>query len=76
MFLRKDFALHGRLLTLAVASGHAAQFIAITNILKMEIISLPLLICTEKSQPIQSFFQKFGIEARFAKDDNQKISKR
>lgn len=56
---------------LAVASGHAAQFIAITNILQNgdNFVSSPYLYGGSFNQ-FKVSLKKLGIEARFAKDDN------
>jgi len=71
VFEKRIAALHGGVAALAVASGHAAQFIAITNILKNgdNFVTSPYLYGGSHNQ-FKVSFKKFGIEARFAKDDN------
>lgn len=56
---------------MAVSSGHAAQFIAITNILQQgdNFVSSPYLYGGSYNQFTVSF-KKLGIDARIAKDDN------
>lgn len=71
VFEKRIAALHGGVAALAVASGHAAQFIAITNILQSgdNFVTSPYLYGGSHNQ-FKVSFKKFGIEARFAKDDN------
>lgn len=70
VFEKRIAALHGGVGTLAVASGHAAQFIAITNILENgdNFISSPYLYGGSFNQ-FKVSFKRLGIEARFAKDN-------
>jgi O-acetylhomoserine (thiol)-lyase len=71
VFEKRVAALHGGVAALAVASGHAAQFIAITNILQQgdNFVSSPYLYGGSYNQ-FKVSFKKLGIETRFAKDDN------
>lgn len=71
VFEKRVAALHGGVGALAVASGHAAQFIAITNILQQgdNFVSSPYLYGGSYNQ-FKVSFKKLGIETRFAKDDN------
>ena len=71
VFEKRIAALHGGVAALAVASGLAAQFIAITNILQNgdNFVTSPYLYGGSHNQ-FKVSFKKFGIEARFAKDDN------
>ena len=70
VFEKRVAALHGGVAALAVASGHAAQFIAITNILKNgdNFVTSPYLYGGSYNQ-FKVSFKKLGIEAQFAKDD-------
>jgi O-acetylhomoserine/O-acetylserine sulfhydrylase len=63
-------ALEGGVAALAVASGQAAQFIALTNILEVgdNFVSTPYLYGGTYNQ-FKVAFKRFGIEARFAADD-------
>ena len=71
VFEKRLAALHGGVAAVAVASGHAAQFIAITNILQAgdNFVTSPYLYGGSHNQ-FKVSFKKLGIEARFAKDDN------
>ncbi|WP_407535008.1 O-acetylhomoserine aminocarboxypropyltransferase/cysteine synthase family protein [Elizabethkingia miricola] len=71
VFEKRIAALYGGAGALAVSSGHAAQFIAITNILKQgdNFVSSPYLYGGSYNQFTVSF-KKLGIDARIAKDDN------
>ena len=71
VFEKRITALYGGVGALAVSSGHAAQFIAITNILQNgdNFVTSPYLYGGSHNQ-FKVSFAKFGIEARFAKDDN------
>ena len=70
VFEKRVAALHGGVAALATASGHAAQFLAITNILQAgdNFVSSPYLYGGSYSQ-FKVSFKKLGIEAQFAKDD-------
>ncbi|TAE21040.1 MAG: O-acetylhomoserine aminocarboxypropyltransferase/cysteine synthase [Candidatus Kapaibacterium sp.] len=63
-------ALEGGVAALAVASGQAAQFIALTNILETgeNFVSSPYLYGGTYNQ-FKVTFKRFGIEARFAASD-------
>lgn len=71
VFEKRIAALYGGVGALAVSSGHAAQFIAISNILQKgdNFVTSPYLYGGSHNQ-FKVSFAKFGIEARFAKDDN------
>lgn len=71
VFEKRIAALYGGAGALAVSSGHAAQFIAITNILQQgdNFISSPYLYGGSYNQFTVSF-KKLGIDARIAKDDS------
>ena len=71
VFEKRIAALNGGVAALAVASGHAAQFVAITNILQSgdNFVTSPYLYGGSHNQ-FKVSFKKFGIEARFAKDDS------
>jgi len=71
VFENRVAALEGGLASLAVSSGHAAQFIALTTILRQgdNFISSPFLYGGTFNQ-FKVTFAGFGIEARFAKDLN------
>lgn len=70
VFEKRVAALHGGVGALATASGHAAQFLAITNILQAgdNFVSSPYLYGGSYNQ-FKVSFKKLGIEAQFAKDD-------
>ena len=63
-------ALHGGVAALAVSSGHAAQFIALTNILQQgdNFVSSPYLYGGSYNQ-FKVSLKRLGIEARFSKDN-------
>jgi O-acetylhomoserine (thiol)-lyase len=71
VFEKRVSALEGGIASLAVSSGHAAQFIALTTILKNgeNFITSPFLYGGSHNQ-FKVTFDKFGIDARFAKDLN------
>jgi len=70
VFEKRVAALHGGVAALATASGHAAQFLAITNILQAgdNFVISPYLYGGSYNQ-FKVSFKKLGIEAQFAKDD-------
>jgi O-acetylhomoserine/O-acetylserine sulfhydrylase len=69
VFEKRVAALEGGVASLAVSSGHAAQFIALTTILKRgeNFITSPFLYGGSHNQ-FKVTFANFGIEARFAED--------
>jgi O-acetylhomoserine/O-acetylserine sulfhydrylase len=69
VFEKRVAALEGGVASLAVSSGHAAQLIALTTILKHgeNFITSPFLYGGTHNQ-FKVTFANFGIEARFAKD--------
>ena len=69
VFERRVAALEGGVAALAVSSGHAAQFIALSTIMKKgdNLVSSPYLYGGTYNQ-FKVTFTNFGIEARFAKD--------
>lgn len=71
VFEKRIAALHGGVAALAVSSGHAAQFLALTNILQAgdNFVTSPYLYGGSHNQ-FKVSFKKLGIEARFAQDDN------
>jgi O-acetylhomoserine/O-acetylserine sulfhydrylase len=71
VFEKRIAALEGGVASLAVSSGHAAQFIALTTILKKgeNFVTSPFLYGGTHNQ-FKVTFANFGIEARFAKDLN------
>lgn len=71
VFEKRVAALEGGIASLAVSSGHAAQFIALTTILRKgeNFITSPFLYGGSHNQ-FKVTFANFGIEARFAKDLN------
>lgn len=71
VFEQRIAALEGGVAALAVASGQAAQFIALTNILQSgdNFITSPSLYGGTWAQ-FKLSFKRLGIEARFAPDDN------
>lgn len=71
VFEKRIAALEGGVAALAVASGHAAQFIAITNIAGSgdNLVSSPYLYGGTFNQ-FKVTFKNLGIEARFAADLN------
>lgn len=70
VFEKRIAALEGGVAALAVASGHAAQFIALNNILKPgdNIVSSPFLYGGTFNQ-FKHSFKNLGITVNFAKDD-------
>jgi O-acetylhomoserine/O-acetylserine sulfhydrylase len=71
VFEKRVAALEGGVASLAVSSGHAAQFIALTTILRQgeNFVSSPFLYGGSHNQ-FKVTFANFGIEARLAKDLN------
>src|SRR4030042_2656089 len=71
VFEKRVAALEGGAAALAVASGHAAQFIALSTIMRKgdNFVSSPYLYGGSYNQ-FKVTFSKFGIETRFAKDLN------
>jgi len=71
VFEKRVAALEGGAASLAVSSGHAAQFIALTTILRTgeNFVTSPFLYGGSHNQ-FKITFANFGIEARFAKDLN------
>jgi O-acetylhomoserine/O-acetylserine sulfhydrylase len=71
VFEKRIAALEGGVASLAVSSGHAAQFIALTTILRKgeNFITSPFLYGGTHNQ-FKITFANFGIKARFAKDLN------
>jgi O-acetylhomoserine (thiol)-lyase len=69
VFEKRVAALEGGAAALAVSSGHAAQFIALTTILRQgeNFVSSPFLYGGTHNQ-FKVTFANFGIEARLAKD--------
>lgn len=70
VFEKRIAALEGGVAALATASGQAAQFLALTNILQAgdNFVSSPFLYGGTYNQ-FKVAFKRLGIEARFAKDD-------
>lgn len=71
VFEKRVAALEGGVAALAVSSGMAAQFVALTNILESgdNFVSSPNLYGGSHNQ-FRVTFKRFGIEARFAKNDS------
>lgn len=71
VFEKRIAALEGGVAALAVASGQAAQFIALNNILQAgdNFVTSPSLYGGTYAQ-FNLSFKRLGIEARFAKDDD------
>ena len=71
VFEKRVAALEGGAAALAVSSGHAAQFIALTTIMRKgdNFVTSPYLYGGTHNQ-FKVTFAGFGIEARFAKDLN------
>jgi O-acetylhomoserine (thiol)-lyase len=71
VFEKRVAALEGGIAALAVSSGHAAQFLAFTTILRSgeNFITSPFLYGGTHNQ-FKVTFAQFGIDARFAKDLN------
>jgi O-acetylhomoserine/O-acetylserine sulfhydrylase len=70
VFEKRIAALEGGVAALATASGQAAQFIALNNILQVgdNFVSSPFLYGGSYNQ-FKVAFKRLGIETRFAKDD-------
>jgi len=71
VFEKRVAALEGGVASLAVSSGHAAQFIALTTIMKKgeNFVTSPFLYGGSHNQ-FKVTLANFGIDARFAKDLN------
>lgn len=71
VFEKRVAALEGGVASLGVSSGHAAQFIALTTILRNgeNFVTSPFLYGGSHNQ-FKVTFANFGIDARFAKDLN------
>ena len=71
VFEQRMAALEGGIAAVATASGHAAQFIALNNILQAgdNFVSSPYLYGGTYNQ-FKVAFKRLGIEARFAVSDN------
>ncbi|MBX2845009.1 MAG: O-acetylhomoserine aminocarboxypropyltransferase/cysteine synthase [Saprospiraceae bacterium] len=71
VFEQRIAALEGGVAAVAVASGQAAQFIALNNILTVgdNIVSSPFLYGGTYNQ-FKVTFKRLGIEAKFAKDND------
>jgi O-acetylhomoserine (thiol)-lyase len=71
VFEKRVAALEGGVAGLATSSGQAAQFLALTNILQSgdNFVSSPFLYGGSFNQ-FKVSLKRFGIEARFAKDNN------
>ena len=74
VFEKRVAALEGGIAALAVSSGHAAQFIALTTILGNgdNFVSSPFLYGGTHNQ-FKVTFSNIGIEARFARDLDCKL---
>lgn len=70
VFEKRIAALEGGVAALATSSGQAAQLLALTNILAVgdNFVTSPFLYGGSYNQ-FKVAFKRFGIEARFAKDD-------
>lgn len=70
VFEKRIAALEGGVAAVATASGHSAQFLALTNILEAgdNFVTSPFLYGGSFNQ-FKVSFKRLGIEARFAKDD-------
>ena len=70
VFEKRMAALHGGIAALATSSGHASQFLALTNILQNgdNFVSSPYLYGGSYNQ-FKVSFKKLGIETRFAVDN-------
>jgi O-acetylhomoserine/O-acetylserine sulfhydrylase len=70
VFEKRIAALEGGVAAVATASGHAAQFLALNNILQAgdNFVTSPFLYGGSFNQ-FKVAFKRLGIEARFAKDD-------
>ena len=71
VFEKRVAALEGGVAALAVASGHAAQFIALNNITTLgdNFVTAPFLYGGTHNQ-FKNSFKNIGVEARFAADDS------
>ncbi|SDS95894.1 O-acetylhomoserine sulfhydrylase [Mucilaginibacter mallensis] len=71
VFEKRIAALEGGVAALATASGQAAQFLALNNILQQgdNFVTSPFLYGGTYNQ-FKVAFKRLGIEARFAKDDH------
>jgi O-acetylhomoserine/O-acetylserine sulfhydrylase len=71
VFEKRIAALEGGIAALATASGQAAQFLALNNILQQgdNFVTSPFLYGGTYNQ-FKVAFKRLGIEARFAKDDH------
>lgn len=71
VFEKRIAALEGGVGALAVSSGHAAQFIALSNILKVgdNFVTSPYLYGGSFNQ-FKVTFKQYGIESRFAASEN------
>mgnify|MGYP002780675358 CR=1 FL=1 len=71
VFEKRMAALEGGVMALAVASGHAAQFIALNNILGVgdNFVTSPFLYGGSWNQ-FKVSFKRIGVEARFAADNS------
>ena len=69
VFEQRMAALEGGAAALSVASGHAAQFLALNNILELgdNFVSSPYLYGGSHNQ-FRVSFKRLGVEARFAED--------
>jgi len=70
VFEKRIAALEGGVAAVATASGHAAQFLALNNILQVgdNFVTSPFLYGGTFNQ-FKVAFKRLGIDARFAKDD-------
>ena len=70
VFEKRVAALEGGVAALATASGQAAQFLALNNILQVgdNFVSSPFIYGGTYNQ-FKVAFKRIGVEARFAKDD-------
>jgi len=71
VFEKRIAALEGGVAALAVSSGHAAQFIALNNILQVgdNFVSTPYLYGGTYNQ-FKVSFKRLGVEVNFAKNDS------
>jgi O-acetylhomoserine/O-acetylserine sulfhydrylase len=71
VFEKRIAALEGGVAALAVASGHAAQFIALQNILSVgdNFVTSPFLYGGSHNQ-FKNSFKAIGVDVRFAQDDH------
>jgi O-acetylhomoserine/O-acetylserine sulfhydrylase len=77
VFEKRVSALEGGVASLAVSSGHAAQFLALTTIVQEaeNFVTSPFLYGGSHNQ-FKVTFAKFGITAKFAKDLNPESFKK